>query len=127
LHSSLASGGRPANTSRSAMIHPQDAGTVECDVLHLRIGLGMEVHDDPPTTPQKLQPLAALTESGHLGREAGLEVGLALGGGRILASPPDHLLKPVEPEVLPTLLSRSAAVPGAMADSPAGDGGEASS
>jgi hypothetical protein len=108
------------------MIHPQDAGPVECDVLHLRIGLGTEVHDDPPTTPQKLQPLAALTEGGHLGREAGLEVGSALGGGRILASPPDHLLKPVELE-LPSLLSRSAAASGAMADSPAGDGGEASS
>jgi hypothetical protein len=38
-----------------------------------------------------------------------------------------HLLEPGEPEVLLTLLSRSAAVSGATADSPDGDGGEASS
>jgi hypothetical protein len=62
-------------------------GAVGCDVLRLRVGLGAEVHDDALTTLQKLQSLKVLTEGGHLGREPGLEVGLALEGDRILATP----------------------------------------
>ena len=60
--------------------HPQDAGAVERDELRLRVGLGAEVHDDPLATLQEPQPVAALTEGGRLGRQAGLEVGLALEG-----------------------------------------------
>ena len=67
--------------------HPQNAGAIECDVLRLQVGLGAEVHDGALTTLQELQSLKALTEGGHLGREPGLEVGLALGEDRILAPP----------------------------------------
>ncbi len=56
---------------------PQDTGAVEGDVLRLRVGLGAEIHDDPLATLQEPQPIATLAEGGRLGRQAGLEVGLA--------------------------------------------------
>lgn len=79
--------GQSVQVGDDAGQHPEHAGTVKRDIFRLGIGLRAQVHHDVLPAIQASQPLATTTKRVHLARNAGLEVGVALGGDRLLIAP----------------------------------------